>query len=540
MFFRGPWLALECGSVAGIGFHYPGPRGQPMTSDHIKELVSLDRLLDHYGSASQGDKRRCLKQENHTNRDSHFSASIFNDRLTCHSQGCFKNADIFEVVGTMEGLQSFQDQKARIEEMFGLDRSEANQKKRIVRTYDYVDQEGQLLFQTVRYEPKDFRQRRPDGNGEWIWNLKDTRLILFKLREVRAAQNVLVVEGEKDVETAYTLGLPEGWAATCNPMGANKWEPQYSEALQNKKIVICPDRDEPGKRHGERIAQQLQGIAKEICWLDLPSDKDLSEWVHQGGATTTFQDLILHAPVFQVTKNDETGLGFHVTSMSDLLNEPEEETEWLVENLLPTGGLSVIGGKPKAGKSTTVRNLCLAVAHGEPFLGLTTTQGAVLYCAFEEKRGEVKRHFKQLGAEPTDQIESFIGRAPEDFVEQVQGVFGRINPVLINLDTLAKVTRISDMNDYAKVTIALDPYLQLARQSGAHLMLVHHNGKSERDGGDSLLGSTAIFGTVDTCLIQKRSDKYRTIQSINRYGTDLEETVLEWNEETKAISLGGE
>src|ERR1017187_4171575 len=43
--------------------------------------------------------------------------------------------------------------------------------ERIVATYDYKDAEGKLLFQCVRFEPKDFRQRRPDGNGGWIWEL---------------------------------------------------------------------------------------------------------------------------------------------------------------------------------------------------------------------------------------------------------------------------------------------------------------------------------------------------------------------------------
>lgn len=107
------------------------------------------------------------------------------------------------------------------------------------------------------------------------------------------------------------------------------------------------------------------------------------------------------------------------------------------------------------------------------------------------------------------------------------------------MDTLVKVAHIKDMNDYSQVMMGLDPFLHMARESGSHLLLVHHAGKSDRDGGDNLLGSTAIFGTVDTCLIQKRSDKYRTIQSINRYGTDLEESVLEWDEAAKAISLGG-
>ena len=51
-------------------------------------------------------------------------------------------------------------------------------KPRIVATYNYHDHEGKLLFQTVRYEPKDFRQRRPDGSGGWIWNLTGVTLVL--------------------------------------------------------------------------------------------------------------------------------------------------------------------------------------------------------------------------------------------------------------------------------------------------------------------------------------------------------------------------
>jgi len=41
-------------------------------------------------------------------------------------------------------------------------------KRKIVATYDYTDESGNLLFQVVRYDPKDFRQRRPDGKGGWI------------------------------------------------------------------------------------------------------------------------------------------------------------------------------------------------------------------------------------------------------------------------------------------------------------------------------------------------------------------------------------
>lgn len=45
-------------------------------------------------------------------------------------------------------------------------------KARIVAVYDYRDAGGELLYQVVRYAPKAFRQRRPDGNGNWSWHVK--------------------------------------------------------------------------------------------------------------------------------------------------------------------------------------------------------------------------------------------------------------------------------------------------------------------------------------------------------------------------------
>lgn len=60
-------------------------------------------------------------------------------------------------------------------------------KPQIVARYNYVDETGELLFQCVRYMPKDFRQRRPDGNGDWIWDLKGTRRVLYRLPEIPAS-----------------------------------------------------------------------------------------------------------------------------------------------------------------------------------------------------------------------------------------------------------------------------------------------------------------------------------------------------------------
>src|SRR5262245_61385785 len=90
-------------------------------------------------------------------------------------------------------------------------------------TYEYNDVDGQLLFQVVRYQPKDFKQRRPDGQGAWIWNLDGGHPVLYRLPELSTAdpsKPVLIPEGEKDVETLRALGL----VGTTNPGGAGKWK----------------------------------------------------------------------------------------------------------------------------------------------------------------------------------------------------------------------------------------------------------------------------------------------------------------------------
>src|SRR5262245_11352351 len=109
--------------------------------------------------------------------------------------------------------------------------SSANGRPRIVATYDYTDEASCLLYQVVRYQPKAFRQRRRDGKGGWSWNLGDKPRVLYRLPELLGApknQPVFVVEGEKDVDRLYSLGL----VATCNAGGAGKWRSEYNRAFE--------------------------------------------------------------------------------------------------------------------------------------------------------------------------------------------------------------------------------------------------------------------------------------------------------------------
>ena len=89
----------------------------------------------------------------------------------------------------------------------GKRESETASNRKIVTLYDYTDENGVLLFQTVRYEPKDFRQRRPDGKGGFVYNLQGVRFVPFNLTEVLKSDTVFIVEGEKDCQSLAAWGL---------------------------------------------------------------------------------------------------------------------------------------------------------------------------------------------------------------------------------------------------------------------------------------------------------------------------------------------
>jgi len=230
--------------------------------------------------------------------------------LCCHA-GCSTEA-VLEAVGLKMG-DLFLDSQA---------------KRSIVKTYRYTDEQGNLLFEVVRFEPKAFAQRRPDGQAGWVWNLHGTRRVLYNLPGLLQAENVLVVEGEKDCETARMLGL----VATCNPAGAGKWRDDYSTSLKSKDVIIVPDADQAGRKHAQQVASALVGVAASLKILELPHGKDLSEWVEAGGQKPELLALIEQAPAWVSpargkAKSSTISSCFRVTDEGVFYSDPDAGNE---------------------------------------------------------------------------------------------------------------------------------------------------------------------------------------------------------------------
>lgn len=130
-------------------------------------------------------------------------------------------------------------------------------KGEILKAYDYRTADGDLAFQVVRMQPKDFRQRRPKPGGGWIWSKKGCPIIPYRLPELLAAdpsQTVFIVEGEKDCDALAKLGI----IANTNAGGAGRWLRAHAKYLQGRNVVIIPDNDDAGREHARKVAETLQ------------------------------------------------------------------------------------------------------------------------------------------------------------------------------------------------------------------------------------------------------------------------------------------
>lgn len=177
--------------------------------------------------------------------------------------------------------------------MTDLFRDELKRKKSSVisATYDYVDEDGEVLYQSVRMEPKDFRVRAPDGNGGWKWGIgDDVRRILYRLPEMIEAPSydpVFICEGEKDCDNLRKLGV----AAVAIQGGAGAWRQCYASQIGTRRAIVLPDNDKPGMKFAMDVASTMRLAMIVNLWK--PSDKhgaDVTDWMSSGkGKNELFQ-----------------------------------------------------------------------------------------------------------------------------------------------------------------------------------------------------------------------------------------------------------
>jgi hypothetical protein len=154
---------------------------------------------------------------------------------------------------------------------------------RILDTYDYLDLDGSLLFQVVRWVPKKFTQRRPKPGGGWLASLDKTKRVPYRLPELREAidggRQVILVEGERDADRLAREGL----MATTTPQGAAAWRSEYAAYFKGAvSVAIIGDNDPPGEAYAAAAAKDLSAHVSKVRVVALPDvalGGDISDWM---------------------------------------------------------------------------------------------------------------------------------------------------------------------------------------------------------------------------------------------------------------------
>jgi hypothetical protein len=404
-------------------------------------------------------------------------------------------------------------------------------------TFDYQDEDGELLYQACRFPGKEFKQRRPDGNGKWIYQVKGIRRVPYRLPELLKADPVkwvFIPEGEKHCDRLYSLGL----IATCNIGGAEKWTSELSPYLKDRKVCILPDNDDPGQRHGQKVAHSLCLVAKEVRVLNLPGLKpkgDIINWLDDSGSVNELLKLCHHEKPWKPTGEQKTSLPLRrepvIRTLHDLGGLELPEIKWIVPDLIPQG-LTILAGKPKCGKSWLVLNILLAVATGGKALGsFSVEKGDVLYLALEDTERRLRdRVNKCLGPHPLPKnfhyCNSDWGRLPDARVNFEKFLDEHKDTRLIVVDTLQKIREPgkSGTGVYEQDYEAISILKTIADKYNVAVIVVHHQRKATSgDIYDTISGSLGITGSADTIAILRKESKSKMDAALFVKGRDVDE-----------------
>ena len=374
--------------------------------------------------------------------------------------------------------------------------------------YVYEDEKGEPLYKVIRKLPKEFYQARWDGQ-EWKSGagcMEGVRRVPYRLPELLDSKGpILIVEGEKDVETALRLGF----SATTNVGGKMKWRDDYSRFLKGREGVIIPDIDPDGggEAHALQVAESFKRLGIPHRILKLPGNpKDFTAWIESGGSKEILAELVTpKLDWFEIT-------GSPILTAADLRLERDKPIPYLLEPILIRGCLTQIHGSPKGGKS--VFNLyvatCLAAGLSQSPSLKTGPPCKVLYISWEDVPGLIGRRAScyanglGLGYDIAENLN--VVYSPNLMLENdlharllAQIITEREYGVVL-LDTFSYAHAV-DENDASEIKPIMARLRRIAYDTQISIVYLHHSRKSKEGAmSERARGSTAISAAADVIL----------------------------------------
>ena len=451
--------------------------------------------------------------------------------------------------------------------------SEPPAKARIVATYRYVDESGALLFEVVRYEPKTFRQRKPDGQGGWNYKLGDVRRVIYRWPELlqHPDATVFVTEGEKDANRLAELN----YCATAVASGT--WTEDCIKALAGRDVLILEDNDDAGRKKAHDAAQALYGVAKTVRIVRLPGlpDKgDVSDWLDADtGNAGKLADVCFDAPLWMPSTPPpvSTAVATPATAaaplpplpwinMSNWDNEPVPEPEWAVLDRIPLRQVALFSGEGAAGKSTLQLQLSAAHALARDWLSTMPESGPSIFIDAEDDNKVLHRRlaavvnhygttFKDLvegglhllsltGLDPVLAAATRSGRIEATSrYKQLLEAAGDIRPKMIGIASSANVYAGSEI-DRSQVQQFIDLLTAVAQLANGAVVLISHPSLTGIATDTGLSGNTQWHNAVRARFYMKGvkpeageqpdSDLREIVFKKNNYGPISDSVVLRY------------
>lgn len=246
-----------------------------------------------------------------------------------------------------------------------------------VADYAYCDQDGQVIAKKIRYQVeggrKSFSWKRPYSGG-WVDGLGPLTLAslpMYGLPSLARPGTVYVVEGEKDADRLHTLGV----AAVTGAGGANKDPaactlPEDLTPLAGRDVVVIGDRDPAGVGLAKAWQRALQGVAASVRMARSATTgrgDDVSDHLDAGHSL----DQLDHGPQPEPPPEPpQTGDEPDPDPWADVITGDTldamhfEPVTYLVDPVIPKGGLVALAGAPKVGKSALALGCAVALAAG--------------------------------------------------------------------------------------------------------------------------------------------------------------------------------
>lgn len=391
---------------------------------------------------------------------------------------------------------------------------------KIVAEYDYTDADGNVLYQVVRMEPKDFRQRQK-VDGQWKWGMEGAKRVLYKLPQVAKADFVWIVEGEKDADTLQEMGL----CGTCNVGGAKKWLPAYNEAIRGKDVILCGDNDETGREHVEKVKAEIAAHANTTRVIAVPADfKDVTDYADTFGSKRDAALALValaeaaeplckghHVPVYSMEEMErEYSLQVRQSDQNSL-----DVSRWLpgfrgkVRPVIP-GEMAAVFADTGVGKSMIAQNLSVTSGLSTLFFSmelpkalmferyaamLTGKSGASVYSSYwAQSRVPWREHAaanrlfvcEKSGIE-ADEIERII---------EIAGLKTGMRPALVVVD-YAQLFR-GKGDRYERLSNAVEALKVIAKTTKTVVVLLSQVGRKKgEDSGEIFLHDAKDSGSIE-------------------------------------------